>query len=56
MPFLGMLTGGKSSSLLRDYMDEPRSGEIANSGERIHQSIDVVSVYRSEIPEAELLE
>src|SRR5437763_14263663 len=56
MPFLRVLARRKSSSLLRDHVHESRSSEITNSRKRVDKSVDVVTVDRTEVTKAELLE
>src|SRR4051794_29485624 len=56
MPLLCVFAGRKALSLLSDHVNEARSGEVANRCERIDQRIDVVSIDRAEVSEAELFE
>ena len=56
MPFLEALTGRKALSLLRAYVHEPGTAQVAHRGEGLDHRVDVVAVDGTEIPKAELLE
>src|SRR5689334_16587494 len=56
MPFLEVLASGKSFPLLSDAVNEPRATHLAHGGQRVDQLVDVVTIYRAEIAESELLE
>ena len=56
VPLLVVLARRKSLPLLRDHVHEPRRAHALHCGERVDQHIDVVSIDRPEVAEAELLE
>ena len=51
-----VLAGGKSLALLRDDVHEARALELAHRRERVDERVEVVSVDRAEVAEAQLLE
>src|SRR4051812_7829753 len=58
MPLLsgGMFTRPEAPSLLRDDVHQGRTSQRTHRGERVDQCVDVVTVDRPEVAEAELLE
>src|SRR5215208_7474699 len=56
VPLLRVLTGRESTPFLGDDVHEPWPLHLAHGAEGVHQRVDVVTLDRTEIPEAELLE
>src|SRR5687768_2768802 len=56
MPLLRVLAGGKSFPLLGDDVNQTRTAEVAHGRESIDERVEIVSIDRTEVSEAKLLE